>query len=698
VSTSAAAGESTFYLDLLPNSIDILKAIATPGDGLAKKASEAACDKDVSAGQSSIKAPHKCELNARTKALTALSLQPPGIPNASGGATAINPPGTCIVGHQDNGFFTPFHAFRWTEAGGTVDLGTLDTANNATRSSFATAVDSACTTVVGFSEFAGGGVTQHAFRWTQASGLVDLGAPASPSRSSRGLAVSATGDVIVGDAEFTDNNTISGFRNGAFRWSGNVFQDLGALEPGFFSLANAVSADGGVIVGQGGVSITVGGSSTNGSRAFRWTQAQGLQPIGPLPGHTHAAAIAVSDNGKIVVGTSAIGSLTRGNLGYNDGAGAFRWTEATGLQDLRQLLVGAGVDMTGITLVSVTAMSRDGQFIAGRATTPQTGPGETRSFIAHYCDSSIGAACVSFGSLRADFDGDERADILWRNGSTGDDAIWQMDSINLTASALIPTVGDTTWRIHAIGDFDADGKADILWRHSSGQNAIWLMDGFLVSNAALIPAVPDVAWQIVAVGDFNADGASDILWRNSSTGDNAIWLMDGFNVLASALITRVADTNWTVAKVGDFDNDGRTDILWRNTTTGENAIWLMNGTALVASQLIATVPITWSVAAVADYDANGKADILWRNAATGENAIWLMEGFTIQTAQFIPGVPDAAWTIVGAADHNGDDKADILWRNTATGDNAIWLMNGVTLSNSALIPAVPDSNWRIVGP
>ena len=40
-------------------------------------------------------------------------------------------------------------------------------------------------------------------------------------------------------------------------------------------------------------------------RAFRWTQAGGMTAIGPLPGHQHAAATGVSDNGKIVVGTSS---------------------------------------------------------------------------------------------------------------------------------------------------------------------------------------------------------------------------------------------------------------------------------------------------------------------------------------------------------------------------------------------------------
>jgi probable HAF family extracellular repeat protein len=100
------------------------------------------------------------------------SLQPTSNPNTSGSGTNINSDGSCIVGYQDNGQFTPFHAFRWTQATGPVDLGTLDPANNASRSSFATDTNQDCSVVVGFSDLTANGATQHAFRWTSGS-MVD---------------------------------------------------------------------------------------------------------------------------------------------------------------------------------------------------------------------------------------------------------------------------------------------------------------------------------------------------------------------------------------------------------------------------------------------------------------------------------------------------------------------------------------------
>ena len=215
--------------------------------------------------------------------------------------------------------------------------------------------------------------------------MVDLGAPAGAGSSSRALGVSSNGTVIVGDAEFPAAGGTT--RSGAFRWTGGTFQDLGSLEPNSLSLATGVSGDGTVIVGWSGI--------TTASRAFRWTtQTQTMQPIGPLPGHLTAAAIAVSDNGKIVVGISHPTFLQFQGVGlsWNQGT-AFRWTQAKGIQELRQVFIDNGVDMTGVSLVSVTGMSPDGQWIGGDATTAQTGPGEIIGFLAQVCDADIGGPC-----------------------------------------------------------------------------------------------------------------------------------------------------------------------------------------------------------------------------------------------------------------------------------------------------------------
>ena len=58
---------------------------------------------------------------------------------------------------------------------------------------------------------------------------------------------------------------------------------------------------------------------------------------------------------------------------------------------------------------------------------------------------------------------------------------------------------DTNWAIVGVGDFNGDGKTDLLWRNtSSGENAIWYMNGATqVGGIRLFPTVTDVNWAIV---------------------------------------------------------------------------------------------------------------------------------------------------------------------------------------------------------
>jgi hypothetical protein len=66
------------------------------------------------------------------------------------------------------------------------------------------------------------------------------------------------------------------------------------------------------------------------------------------------------------------------------------------IQDLRQLLINAGLDLTAISLVAATGVSEDGQWIVGNAVTSTTPPGETRPFLVKYCDAAIGGTCTPF--------------------------------------------------------------------------------------------------------------------------------------------------------------------------------------------------------------------------------------------------------------------------------------------------------------
>ncbi len=102
--------------------------------------------------------------------------------------------------------------------------------------------------------------------------------------------------------------------------------------------------------------------------------------------------------------------------------------------------------------------------------------------------------CSGFSSVHSDFNCDGKADVLWRN-STGATAIWLMDGTTLLAGR---TIGKPPleWVISKIEDYDGDCKADILWRHTvTGDTAIWLMDGFTLRRGRTIARV-DPDWVV----------------------------------------------------------------------------------------------------------------------------------------------------------------------------------------------------------
>jgi hypothetical protein len=63
-------------------------------------------------------------------------------------------------------------------------------------------------------------------------------------------------------------------------------------------------------------------------------------------------------------------------------------------------------------------------------------------------------------------------------------------------------------------DFNGDGKADILWRNNDGSVFEWLLNGTTIIGGGGL-GQPSTTWHIAGVGDFNSDGKADILWQDN---------------------------------------------------------------------------------------------------------------------------------------------------------------------------------------
>ena len=299
-------------------------------------------------------------------------------------ATALTGDGSVVVGASYDGNVYG-RAARWTSGTGMTDLGTLT--GRYSSGSTATAVSRNGSVVVGNSFFSNPGSFgidsySHAFRWTSATGMVDLGTlDGDYLSSSTATAVSSDGLVVVGSSN-----------GNAFRWksaTGMVSLDTWS---GRFSSATAVSSDGSVVVGRIINDFFTG-------NAFRWSSATGMVDLGTLgalgenmlgtffgKNPIGSEATAVSGDGSVVVGYSYSFGNPADKFGNGFYIHPFRWTSASGMRDLNTLLASAGVDMSGISLSTATAISTNGQFILGRGLFL----GIDRSYVVRYFDGFSG--------------------------------------------------------------------------------------------------------------------------------------------------------------------------------------------------------------------------------------------------------------------------------------------------------------------
>lgn len=268
-------------------------------------------------------------------------------------AMAISADGKTIAGEVKE-LDGAVHAALWDASGKLHDLGTLKGSDDFWTG--ATNISADGKVAVGWAEVSQGTTlpyyTVNAFRWTNGQ-YQNLGALIQGGNA-EAMAANRDGSVVVGIADVNVNVDLQHLIVHAFLWtaSSNRMVDLGAFgDPSAKSVAWGVSRDGAVIVGA--AELTSGGAV----HAASWTQAGVIRDLGVLPGTTNSGAWAVNADGSIIVGTSVEG--TNGI--------AFRWTQATGMQDLGALLAKAGVNMKGVSLGAASGISGDGQFIVGGA-------------------------------------------------------------------------------------------------------------------------------------------------------------------------------------------------------------------------------------------------------------------------------------------------------------------------------------------
>lgn len=281
-------------------------------------------------------------------------------------------------------------------------------------------------------------------------------------------ALSRDGSTIVGW-----DTVVSGGQShvAAFLSLGDHAEHVGHLG-GNEALAYAVSANGGVVVGQ----------STNSSGvydAFRWTPATGIQSIGTLGGRSQAYG--VSDDGNVVAGYSAISPTE-----YH----AWRWTPQAGMQDL-----GIGV---------AYGVSGDGRVITGPGGgyphafrwTPETGMqdiGNLGGLTYGFAANLDGSVITGYGFLS----GDQHPFHAFRWTAAGG----MVDLGTLGSLSTLPNAisSDGNVIVGTANNFDTGYKEPFVWTPTTG---IVSLATFVASRGV----TPEPGWTFQSATGVSGDG------------------------------------------------------------------------------------------------------------------------------------------------------------------------------------------------
>ena len=223
--------------------------------------------------------------------------------------------------------------------------------------SFSSAADVSANGEVVVGDADNGCTVTHAFRWSESTGMVDLGSSVD-GRPTVARGVSGDGAVVVGSQ--TD---ATGFLRGV-RWVGNR-QEMIPGPVGYVSTATAANHDGSIVVGR----ICRPGFDIDQS-AWMWTSAGGTTCLAPPARRVSPGALivgeaeATSDDGKVIGGSQNVGGSDDSNaVLWLDGQGVFLkdFLRANGIPDAFE-----GWPNTG----SITGISPDGRVLVGWGASP----------------------------------------------------------------------------------------------------------------------------------------------------------------------------------------------------------------------------------------------------------------------------------------------------------------------------------------
>ncbi len=289
---------------------------------------------------------------------------------------------------------------------------------------------------------------------------------------------------------------------------------------------------------------------------------------------------------------------------------------------------------------------------------------------------ALGGATAPYSVALADFNGDQKLDIVTANESGNNVSVLLGNGTGGFAVPTNFTVG-TNPRSVVVGDFNRDLKADILVINY-GSNSMSVLKGNGVGGfaPASTSGTGGMAPVSVAVTDFDADGKLDLAVATSAVSGNVFpfWGDGAGNFSLGSTLSAGSVPN--AVAIGDVNADGRPDLVVANSSSDNVSVILATVTGSFGStSSFATGQRPMSVA-VSDVNGDQKPDLIVANGNSNSVSVLLGIGSGAFSGAMNFSVDQFPQMVV-VGDLNGDLKLDVATANYNGNNVSVLLGNGM---------------------